>query len=82
VSLAAHPHPWKPLPDGPTPICDVLITSWLATHRQHYPGEPSIGRQPKIILVPTPILDQAVKEALDSFQTERKEVPRRSRHTR
>ena len=44
MSTAAHLHPWKPLPHGPTPICDALMADWLTTHRQHYPGEPPVGR--------------------------------------
>lgn len=83
MSTAAHLHPWKPLPHGPTPICDALMADWLTTHRQHYPGEPPVGRQPRITPVPTPLLDRAVKDAQDTFQAQgKKEKPRPSRHTR
>jgi hypothetical protein len=71
MSIGARTHPWKPLGDGATPIWDALITNWLATHRQDYPGEPAARQKPKAKRVLTPMLDQAVKDFEDKVQTRR-----------
>jgi hypothetical protein len=62
VSTGTSPNPWKPLTDGSTPIWDALITDWLTTHHQQYPGEPAVAQRPKAKPVGTPMLDQAVRE--------------------
>jgi len=71
MSIGARTHPWKPLGDGVTPIWDLLISNWLTTHRQHYPGEPAARQMPKAKPVLTPMLDQAVKDFEDRVQTRR-----------
>jgi hypothetical protein len=71
VSIPAGPHPWKTVVDGSTPIWDALISGWLATHHQHYPGEAPVGRQPKVKRVLTPLMDQAAKDAKVASQPAR-----------